>query len=112
MSNWCSSYFYFLLWAGGGAIILGILLGVALAIASIVLLMRKAPPAVEIVGPPAPANVTAVLDAMKSFLQALSAAPTWLALFGGGVLLVWLAGDAAPQQCACPTDQTHCTRPG
>jgi hypothetical protein len=47
---------------------------------------------------------------MKGFLQAPSADPTWLALFGAGILLLWLAGSGAPEHCACSPNQPNCTR--
>jgi hypothetical protein len=106
--DFCRDYTLFLFGAGKWTLIAGILLGVALAVTTIVLLLMPkkegAPGARTAVAAPA------VLDAIKGFLQALSSAPTWLALFGGGVLLLWMAGNAIPERCVCQAGQPGCAQ--
>ena len=100
--DFCKDYSQFLFGAGKWTLIAGIILGIALAIATVVLLLRKKDGAAENVRAANAVGATAVLDAVKGFLQALSSAPTWLALFGGGVLLLWMAGTAVPEICKPP----------
>lgn len=50
-----------------------------------------------------------IIDAVKGLVDAFAKAPTWLAMFGGGVLLLWMAGDAVPSYCLAP--QANTTRP-
>lgn len=110
IADFCSDYTPFLFSAGKLALIAGIILGIALALAAIVAELRKKPAGASgnLVAPPA------VLDAVKGFIQALSSAPTWLALFGGGILLLWLAGNSVPDICKPPEPaavQTQTTAP-
>ena len=119
IADFCNDYTPFLFSVGKVALIAGILLGVAIALVAIAALiaeLRKKPPAGgggdRLVAPPAP---TAVLDAVKGFIQALSSLPTWLALFGGGILLLWLAGNSVPDICkppVPPAPQTQTTPQG
>ena len=111
VENFCESYIWFLFNAGKWTLIAGIVLGVALGIATIVLLLRKKDGAAQRAAVANAATPTAILEAAKAFLQALSSAPTWLALFGGGVLLLWLAGSMRPSVCPCPASQAGCVRP-
>ena len=95
--QFCAEYTPFLFSAGKWMIVAGIVLGIVLAVANVYIALR--PPAAgrdnrEGVVPP-----TAVLDAIRGFIQALTSAPTWFALFGGGVLLLWMAGNAVPDIC-------------
>ena len=94
--EFCSDYTPFLFSAGKWTIIAGILLGIAVAAAKVILAFRQPAggnPALEAAASPA------LLDAIKGFIQALTSAPTWLALFGGGLLLLWMAGNAVPEIC-------------
>ena len=105
IADFCSDYTPFLFSAGKLALIAGIGLGILLALVAIAALvaelLKKKPAggAGALVAPAAPASV---LDAVKGFLQALSSLPTWLALFGGGILLLWLAGSSVPDICKPP----------
>ena len=93
--NWvkrCDTLADFLIFAGQAAIVAGVLLGIALAVVTLILALRRPAPAPDGIVRQAAPSPTAVLDAIKGFLQALSAAPTWLALLGAGTLLLWLAG--------------------
>lgn len=40
-----------------------------------------------------------IVAALKDFIQVLAAAPVWIALFGGGVLLFWISAYAVPDYC-------------
>ena len=97
--DFCKDYTLFLFNAGKWTLMAGILLGILLAVATVYLLVRKSP-AVEEIAEAVPA--TGVLDAARVFLQALSSAPTWLALVGVGVLLLWLSGYTKPEACNAP----------
>jgi len=102
MTDPCKDYFDFLFSAGYWAIIGGILLGFALAIVSLILALRKNPQLTTAAGA-TPATPLAILEAIRGFLQALSAAPTWLALVGVGVLLLWMAGNNVAERCPLAT---------
>lgn len=103
IADFCNAYTPFLFSAGKLTLFAGIVLGIALAIAAIIVALRKKPAGGG--ANLAPAAPSAVLDAVKGFLQALSGAPTWLALFGGGILLLWLAGNSVPDICKPPVRQ-------
>jgi hypothetical protein len=98
--SFCHQYIYFLFYVGGAAVIVGILLGIALAAAAVIIAIRK-PPVVSASTAVTEdiANPTPVIDSIRAFIQAIAAAPTWLALFGGGLLLLWLAGFTTPDIC-------------
>ena len=100
--DFCKDYTLFLFSAGKWTIIAGIVLGAALALATILLLLRKPAGATEELPGAAAVGPGAILEAAKAFLQALSSAPPWLALFGAGILLLWLAGNTAPEACKAP----------
>jgi hypothetical protein len=97
--SFCHQYIYFLFYVGGAAVIVGILLGIALAAAAVVIAIRKPPAAANMALAGEVANPTPVIDSIRAFIQAIAAAPTWLALFGGGLLLLWLAGFTTPDIC-------------
>lgn len=48
--------------------------------------------------------ITAIIEALKGLVEAFAKAPTWLALFGGGALLMWMAGSAISSSCAIETE--------
>ena len=112
--DFCSEYTPFLFDAGWWMIVLAIVLGVALAAAAVAAEWRKGTqPTTEAV--PAGGGsgaATAILEAAKGFIQALASAPTWLALFGGGVLLLWLAGNAIPDLCDPPVKRSGAQQQG
>ncbi|PSJ40459.1 hypothetical protein [Allosphingosinicella deserti] len=105
VGKFCDGYSDFLFNAGKWTLILSILLGILLAAAAVVSAWRQPAPAVLPRG--AAPGPTAILDAIKSFIQALSTAPTWLALFGGGLLLLWMAATVVPQTCQPGRNQNH-----
>lgn len=108
IAGFCNDYTPFLFSAGKLTLIAGILLGIALAAAAIIVSLRKKPAGGGAnLAPPSP---SAVLDAVKGFIQALSSMPTWLALFGGGILLLWLAGNSVPDICKPPERQAPQTQ--
>ena len=43
--------------------------------------------------------VQAIIEALKGLIEAFAKAPTWLAMFGAGALLLWMAGNAVPSYC-------------
>jgi hypothetical protein len=56
---------------------------------------------------------TGLIETIKGFIEALTSAPTWLALFGGGLLLLWMAGNAVPEVCKpAPKEPPAQTRQG
>ena len=109
IADFCNDYTPFLFGMGKLTLFVGLVLGVALALAAIVAEFRKKSGGAGNLAAPAAGGV---LDAAKGFLQALSSAPTWLALFGGGILLLWLAGNSVPDICKPATPQAPQTRTG
>jgi hypothetical protein len=97
VSDFCDSYAPFLLNAGKGLLLLGALLGVLVTV--IALRAALATPAKPADASKMTANSVAVLAGIKDFLEALAKAPPWLALFGAGVLLMWMAGSINPEVC-------------
>jgi hypothetical protein len=75
-----------LFYTGEIAIICALLLGAALAVAAIFSATKKSTIARADLPNPAP-----VIDSIRALIQALASAPAWIALFGGGILLVWIA---------------------
>ncbi|HYW14681.1 MAG TPA: hypothetical protein VE891_00815 [Allosphingosinicella sp.] len=108
IAEFCNDYTPLLFSVGKWTLIAGVILGIALALAAIVAQLRK--DAAGGAGNFAPASPATVLDAIKGFILALSSAPTWLALFGGGILLLWLAGNSVPDICEPPTRQAPQTQ--
>jgi hypothetical protein len=99
--EFCQEYAPTLFSVGKWTILAGVALGIALAAAAVIASLR-APTAANqgvrnVAAPP-----TAVLDALRAFIQAIASAPTWLALFGGGLLLLWMSGNTAPDFCRPP----------
>lgn len=41
-----------------------------------------------------------LVDAIVALVDSLAKAPTWIAMFGGAVLLLWMAGSNVPSFCA------------
>jgi hypothetical protein len=91
----CDSYPVFLFYAGQWTLILAILLGTALAATGVVAALRNPAAAV----PGQEGRAPEILDTIKDFVQAIAGAPTWLALFAGGILLLWMAINTVPEQC-------------
>jgi hypothetical protein len=44
-------------------------------------------------------GLPALAGALKELVEVFTKAPAWLALFGAGILLLWMAGNAAPDEC-------------
>lgn len=95
--DFCENYAWTLFDLGKWTLIAGIVLGVVLAIVRIVIEYRESKAKTQANLAQAVAPIP-LLDAVKAFLQALASAPTWLALFGGGILLLWLA-SIRPEVC-------------
>ncbi|HEX8222514.1 MAG TPA: hypothetical protein VF605_01710 [Allosphingosinicella sp.] len=118
IAEFCNDYTPFLFSAGKLTLIAGIILGILLALVAVAALiaeLRKKPAPGGAGKLVAPASASSVLDAVKGFIQALSSMPTWLALFGGGILLLWLAGNSVPDICkppVAPAPQTQTAAPG
>lgn len=104
MLQFCGEYTPFLFSAGKWMIVAGIVLGIVLALANVYIALR--PPAGGSANREGVVPPTAVLDAIRAFIQALTSAPTWFALFGGGVLLLWMAGNAVPEICKISADNS------
>jgi hypothetical protein len=64
----------------------------------------RAPPTGRLAPAPAATAIKDVAEALKSLITALSTAPIWLALFGAGVLLFWVPGNAV-EICRPTTSQ-------
>ncbi len=46
--------------------------------------------------------LTSTIDAIKGLIESFSKAPTWLAMLGGALLLLWMAGNSVPDYCVAP----------
>ena len=92
----CDQYTPFLFQVGEVTIVAGLILGVALAAAAVIVALKPPPgqAAANLAAPPA-----SVIDSIRAFIQAIASAPTWLALFGGGLLLVWMAANMSQGSC-------------
>lgn len=55
----------------------------------------------------APSTLKDLIDALKGFIEALSKAPAWIALFGIGLLLFWAAGNSIPDECKAEMNKTY-----
>jgi hypothetical protein len=99
IANYCRDYVLTLFDLGFYTLVAAAILGIAFAAAAVVVALRT--PSVAPKGV-APATATPILDALKAFIQALASAPPWLALFGGGVLLLWMSGNTVPDYCRAP----------
>jgi hypothetical protein len=104
-ADFCKDYTLFLFNWGKGILIVGVLLGVALAVTAVIVALRKRAGDSEDHARFAAPAANVVLDSLKAFIQALSSLPTWLALFGGGVLLLWMAGNVIPEICKPPVKE-------
>ncbi len=88
----CGRLVEFLILGGKVAVFGGIFLGIGLAVVTLILALRRPQTGAE-EAPLAAPSPTAVLDAVKAFLQGLSSAPTWIAMLGIGILMLWVAGN-------------------
>lgn len=96
VADFCDSYAPVAFNIGKWSMIAGLVLGAVLAIFAAV---------TTVVMPSAAKTATAnsgagpVLTALKGLIEALSNAPPWIALFGGGLALFWIAGTVQPDMC-------------
>jgi hypothetical protein len=93
--SFCDTYFdvaSILAYVAAGFLIVGLLVGLAAAVVG--LFRRPAQP-----DPNITTTSEAFLEALKGLIEALSAAPAWLGMFGAGLLLFWAIGDVAPDNC-------------
>ena len=107
-AEFCDRYALLMLAYGRWFLLVGLLIGIAGAVAMLVNLFRQParPAATAEEGLAAgPAGVAVVADAIKGVVQAFSRAPIWLAMFGVGALLLWMAGNAVPSYCTGVPDR-------
>lgn len=52
-------------------------------------------------------GIKELLDALKAFVEALAAAPVWIAFFGVGVVLFWIPGNFIPSDCNAEFNQSY-----
>lgn len=95
IADFCDSYAPFTFTMGKWMLITGCLLGVAMALVTLVTAMRALPKA-DMAGQ---ASATGFVDSLKDLIDALGKAPPWIALFGGGAFLLWMAGTIQPVYC-------------
>lgn len=99
LTDFCGDYASTMLGLGWWFLVAALVVGAA---GAAVLVYRTAVPPVTGGGGDeagGAAGLQAFADALKGLIEAFSKAPTWLAMLGGGVLLLWMAGNAVPQQC-------------
>lgn len=80
------------------ALVLGVILAIMAALAARSAVQMQATESTK-------SPITAFLDSLKGFIEALKDAPTWLAMFAAGILLLWMAGMGTPDYCK-PKTQT------
>jgi len=106
MENFCKTY----LGLGGELaglakwFLIAALAAAVVAVAIEVMNSYRAPAAPRLAPAPAPTAIKDLAEALKSLITALSSAPVWLALFGAGVLLFWVPGNAVGV-CGQATDR-------
>jgi hypothetical protein len=105
LADLCSSHMTTVLWIGRAFLFVALAVATTAAVLAliqgIVALFKPSPASTK--GREAGGNVDAAakfLDALKGLVASLAAAPPWFAMFLAGVLLLWMAGNAAPAFCA------------
>lgn len=106
--SFCERYPILMLEYGRWFLLAALIIGTAAAAAAVYISLRPPSPA-----PAQPqggeaggaAALQSVVDALKGLIEAFSKAPTWLAMFGGGILLLWMAGTVSPEFCPSPAAQ-------
>ena len=104
VAEYCAGYGQTLLWLAIGFLVVALLLGIASSI--IALMAARA----QRGGGPGPDRVDVLpdpgklVDALKGLIDALAKAPAWIAIFVGGILLLWMAGSFAGAVCV-PADE-------
>ena len=105
-TDFCSRYATLTLDYAGWFLLLALLIGLAGAVVGFINSLRtKTSP------PPAGANeagggaLATTIDAIRAMVEAFSKAPVWIAMLGGGILLLWMAGNAGA--CAGTLDQRN-----
>jgi hypothetical protein len=76
-------------------LVAALVLGIVYGLVEVIKRYQAAPPQPKA----APSALKDLIDSLKAFLEALSNAPAWLALFGVGLLLFWGVGAAVPDGC-------------
>ena len=109
IADFCNSYAPKALSLAELFIYLGLVMGVIMAAAEAYKLYREAravKPAGAVLAAVARAQNPAIGEVMKGLVGVLTGAKAWLALVIVGVVLFWLAGNAAPIFCTPPERQT------
>lgn len=90
----CSRYATLTLDYAGWFLLLALVIGLAGAVVGFINSLRTPAP------PPTGKNeagggtLATTIDAIRAMVEAFSKAPVWIAMLGGGILLLWMAGNA------------------
>lgn len=79
-------------------LIAALVLGIAYGFVE-VLKRYQETPAVRAGVAPNTTAIKEIAEAIKGLVEALAKAPVWLALFGVGLMIFWVAGSAIPAMC-------------
>ena len=104
-AEFCDRYALLMLAYGRWFLLVGLLMGIAVGAAMLVKLFRQPNVPVSNEEGVADVGIAAAADALKGVVQAFSRAPIWLAMFGVGALLLWMAGNAVPSYCTGVPDR-------
>jgi hypothetical protein len=98
-SAFCDRYAILLLEYGRWFLLAALIIGIVGAIAAVYLSLKTPPAGGDEGGGSA---LTSTIDAIKGLIESFSKAPTWLAMLGGALLLLWMAGNSVPDYCVAP----------
>jgi hypothetical protein len=90
----CSRYATLTLDYARWFLLLALLIGLAGAVIGFINSLRTPTPPVPGVNEAGGGPLTNTIDAIRNMVEAFSKAPVWVAMLGGGILLLWLAGSA------------------
>lgn len=99
--QFCEDYSRTLLNYGEGFLVAALVIGAVGAIVAAVAAFKASKRSLTTTESvvPVPGDPTPIIEAIKGLVESFSKAPIWLAMFGCGLLLMWMAGHAGPGYC-------------